>query len=69
MANRNGRDDEINTAQIERNRRVMLDSTVDSPFVEEIIAGDADYSERLYDQMPADNIGLLTNGRGKNGKR
>lgn len=58
----NQRDDEIDVTQIERNRRVALDSTQNSPFMEEIEAGDADYGERLYDQMPEDRVGFLTNG-------
>ena len=63
MPDNNGRNDRIDVEQIDRNQRTMQDSTIDSPFVEEIIAGDADYSERLYDQFPEDNVGFMTNGR------
>lgn len=55
----NGRDDEIDVQQINRNRRIALDSTQDTPFNEEIIAGEADYGERLYDQLPEDKVGFM----------
>lgn len=61
----NGRDDEIDVAQINRNRRIALDSTQSTPFNEEIIAGEADYGERLYDQLPEDNVGFLPPNRKK----
>jgi hypothetical protein len=61
----NGRDNRIDTEQINRNIRVTEDSNMETPFNEEIMAGDADYGERLYEQMPIDTLGLMTNGRGK----
>ena len=62
MATNNGRTDEIDVQQIERNRRLIEDSTRESPQNEEIMAGDADYGERLYDQLPQDRVGFMTNG-------
>ena len=49
----------IDVDQLDRNRRVMNDSTIDSPFVVEIEAGDADYGEYLYDNLPADRVNLM----------
>lgn len=62
---KNGRDDQIDVAQNNRNIEVALDSTQCTPFNEEIIAGDADYAERLYDQLPEDRVGFLPPNRGK----
>ena len=42
-----------------------LDDALDSPFNEEIIAGDADYSERLFGQFPEDRVGFMTNGHNR----
>ena len=63
MADNNGRTDRIDVEQINRNIRTVNDSTQDTPFNEEIIAGDADYGEVLYNAMPEDRVGFLTNGR------
>jgi hypothetical protein len=60
---KNGRDDEIDVAQINRNREVCLNSTQDTPWNESIMSGDADYGEVLYSTFPEDRIGLMTNGR------
>ena len=59
----NGRDNRIDVDQIERNRRLTEDNTVDSPFNEEIMAGEANYGERLYDQLPEDRVGFLPTNR------
>lgn len=59
----NGRDDRIDVAQINRNIRLTEDSTQETPFNEEIMAGEADYGERLYDQMPDDKVGFMPTGR------
>ena len=59
MATNNGRTDEIDVQQIERNRRLIEDSTRDSPQNEEILAGDANYGERLYGQLPEDRVGFM----------
>lgn len=65
MANPNGRNNEIDVPQIERNRRLTEDSNMETPFNEEIIAGDADYGERLYDQLPEDHVGFMPGNRKK----
>ncbi len=65
MPNNNGRFDEIDVEQIERNIRVVQDSTFESPINEEVMAGEAEYGERLFDQMPEDKIGLMTNGHSR----
>lgn len=57
-----GRDDEIDVQQINRNRRLAMDTTQETPFNEEIEAGSADYGERLYGNMPEDKVGFMTNG-------
>jgi hypothetical protein len=62
---RNGRDDRIDVAQIERNRRLTEETNMETPFNEEIMAGEADYGERLYDQMPEDNVGFMPTWRKK----
>jgi hypothetical protein len=49
----------IDVDQINRNRRVMQDSTIDSPLVPQIEDGDADYGEKLYDNLPEDRVNLL----------
>lgn len=61
----NGRDNRIDVEQINRNIRTTEDSTQETPFNEEIMAGDADYGERLYDQMPEDKVGFMTNGHNR----
>jgi hypothetical protein len=60
--NWNGRDNEIDVEQIDRNIRTTLDSTQETPFNEEIMAGDADYGDVLYNSMPEDRVGFMTNG-------
>ncbi len=52
----------LDTEQINKNRRVMAESTVESPYNAVIEDGDADYGQRLYDQLPPDHIGLLPKG-------
>jgi hypothetical protein len=63
--NWNGRDNEIGVEQIDRNIRTTLDSTQETPFNEEIMAGDADYGDVLYNSMPEDTLGLMTNGHNR----
>lgn len=65
MPNRNGRDNEIDVEQINRNIRTTEDSNMETPFNEEIIAGDADYGDVLYNSLPEDKIGLMTNGHNR----
>jgi hypothetical protein len=49
----------LDIEQINRNRRVMNNSTIDSPYVAHIEDADADYGEQLYDKLPEDLVGLL----------
>ena len=49
----------IDVQQINRNKAVMQDSTVDSPYVAHFEDSDADFPERLYDNLPTDRVGLL----------
>jgi hypothetical protein len=53
----------IDTSQITRNRKVIADSTIESPYGIVMEDADADFPERLYDQMPDDRVGLIQDGR------
>jgi len=59
----------IDTKTINRNRNLMENSTIESPYVAQIEDSDADYGEELYDQMPQDKVGLLPANERKRGKR
>jgi len=59
---RNGRNNRIDVEQIDRNIQTTEDSYLESPFNEEIMAGDADYGDVLFNSMPEDRVGLMTNG-------
>ena len=65
MADRNGRNNEIDVEQINRNIRTTEDSNMETPFNEEIMAGDADYGDVLYNSLPEDKVGLMTNGHNR----
>jgi len=52
----------IDTEQINKNRRLMADSTIESPINPTIEDCDADYGERLYDQLPKDKVGFMPKG-------
>lgn len=65
MKNNNGRTNEIDVEQIDRNIRTTEDSNYEGPFNEEIMAGDANYGDVLFNSMPEDKIGLLTNGHSR----
>lgn len=64
MAENNGRRDRIDVKQINRNIDLVHESTQETPWNEAIMASDADYGERLYDQMPEDKVGFMP-GKGK----
>lgn len=49
----------IDVKQINRNRAVMEDSTIDSPYVAHFQDCDADFPERLYDNLPGDHVGFM----------
>jgi hypothetical protein len=55
----NGRDDRIDVEQINRNTRLMEESTNEGPLTEEIMAGEATYGEMLYDRLPEDKVGFM----------
>lgn len=65
MPNPNGRNNEIDVEQINRNIRTTEDSNMETPFNEEIMAGDADYGDVLYNSLPEDNVGFMTNGHSR----
>jgi hypothetical protein len=65
MPDRNGRNNEIDVEQINRNIRTVEDDLLDSPFNEEIMAGDADYGDVLLNSMPEDKVGFMTNGHNR----
>jgi hypothetical protein len=46
----------LDTAQINKNRRIMAESTVESPYAAVIDDSDADFAERLYNQLPPDPL-------------
>lgn len=49
----------IDVSQINKNRKLMAESTIESPIVPTIEDCDADYGERLYDQLPKDLVGFM----------
>ena len=59
----------IDTGAIDRNRRLMENSTIESPYVAQIEDSDADYGEQLYDNLPGDRIGLLPSNEKNRRKR
>ena len=50
---------QIDVDQINRNRRLTADSTLETPWNTQIDDSDADFAEHAFDQMPADKVGLL----------
>lgn len=59
----------IDTDAINRNRKVMQDSTIDSPYVPVIEDSDADFGQKLYDNMPADRVGFMPSNEKNRNKR
>jgi hypothetical protein len=49
----------IDVQRINKNRRLMENSTIDSPYCPQIEDCDADYGEQLYGNMPPDKVGFL----------
>lgn len=50
----------IDAKQINKNRKTMDDSTIESPYVDTFADSDGDIPERLYaDNLPADKVGLM----------
>lgn len=49
----------IDEAQLNRNRRVMAESTVESPYNAVMEDSTTDIPEHLFDSVPKDTSGLL----------
>ena len=51
---------DLDAKQINKNRKTMDDSTIESPYVDTFADSDGDIPERLFaDNMPADKVGLM----------
>ena len=59
----------IDVDQINTNRRIMQDSTIDSPYVQPLEDSDADFPEFLFDRVPGDRVGLLPPNEKNRSKR
>jgi hypothetical protein len=60
----------LDVKQINANRKLMADSTIDSPYDPQISDSDADYGERLYgDNLPADHVGFMPPNERNRSKR
>jgi hypothetical protein len=49
----------LDVEQINRNRELMNNSTIESPYVAHIEDSDADYGEQLYGQLPPDHVDFM----------
>jgi len=59
----------LDIEQINKNRKTMDDSTIESPYVDSFADSDADFQQRLYgDNMPADNVGFMPPNEKNRGK-
>jgi hypothetical protein len=52
----------IDESQLNRNRRVMAESTVESPYNAVMDDSENDIPEHLYDSVPKDPSGLMPPG-------
>jgi hypothetical protein len=59
----------IDVDQINRNRRIMEDSTIDSPYIAPLEDSDADFPEMLFDRVPGDRVGHLPPNEKNRNKR
>lgn len=59
----------IDTGQIDENRRICEDNTIDSPYNAVMEDADADFPEFLYDRVPGDRVGFLPANEKKRSKR
>jgi hypothetical protein len=59
----------IDVSQINENRRVMEDSTIDSPYVTVMSDTENDIPERLFDSAPEDRVGFMPANEKNRGKR
>jgi hypothetical protein len=59
----------LDVEQINKNRKEMDDSTIESPYVDTFADSDCDIPQRLFDSnMPADNVGFMPPNERKRGK-
>jgi hypothetical protein len=49
----------IDTNQIDRNRRTVANSTLESPWNTQIEDSDADFAQPLFDELPIDRVGFM----------
>ena len=60
----------IDVDAINKNRRIMADSTIEGPYVPTFEDSETDIPDRLYsDNMPADRVGLLPANEKNRSKR
>lgn len=59
----------IDVGQINRNRRVSEDDVLESPLNAVMEDCDADFPEKLFDEMPGDRVGFLPSNEKKRGGR
>lgn len=53
----------MDVKQIRENRKLMRESTIESPICPTIEDTDADYADRLYNQLPADELDFIPFGK------
>lgn len=59
----------LDVNQINENRRVMEDSTIESPYVAVMSDTENDIPEKLFDSMPPDRVGFLPSNEKNRSKR
>ena len=59
----------IDVEAINRNRKLMEQSTIDGPYVAQIEDAEADYGQQLYGNMPVDQVGLMPKNEKNRSKR
>lgn len=60
----------INVDAINANRRIMENSTIESPYVDTFADMEIDIPQRLFDDnMPADRVGLMPQNERNRSKR
>jgi hypothetical protein len=59
----------LDVKQINENRRIMDDSTIESPYVVDLSDTEFDIPEMLFgDNMPADKVGFMPSNERNRGK-
>lgn len=59
----------LDVNQINENRRVMEDSTIESPYVAVMSDTENDIPGKLFDSMPPDRVGFLPSNEKNRSKR